>query len=165
MFLVVDKRISITVIACRYGLQESIICFIKKSEDSMRGSVKANAVLSVKISCVNCHNPFLRKMERALCMSGWMMQIGCHGTIQRRVQGHRVLDRQRSLLCPSSLHLPSAMHSTVFDPVTTFSQENCLSAEKQHKCLWVSGSLNPIFFVRSALHASWFHCLLDFSRF
>jgi hypothetical protein len=106
MFLLVDTGVSIIVITCCYGLQESSICCIKRSGDSMRGSVKANAPLNVMICCVNCHNPSLRKMERAFCV--WLDDAD--GLSWHRTKGftrtHGIVGNQRSFLCPSSLRLP-----------------------------------------------------------
>jgi hypothetical protein len=40
----------------------------KKIEDEIRGSFAASPPSNANIYCINCHNPFLEKMERILCV-------------------------------------------------------------------------------------------------
>jgi hypothetical protein len=59
--------------------EQMMIRFIKKNEDMIMESMKADAPMSVKsllasapmsyeVYCVTCCNPFIIKMERALCV-------------------------------------------------------------------------------------------------
>jgi len=42
--------------------------FEQKIEDTIGGSFTANSPSNANIYCINCHNPFLEKMERILCV-------------------------------------------------------------------------------------------------
>jgi hypothetical protein len=52
-----------------YGIHESTVNFIKKSEDTISGSIKASVQPSANVSCISCHEHFLKKMEKALGVS------------------------------------------------------------------------------------------------
>jgi hypothetical protein len=51
-----------------YGVNKSIILVIKKNEHNIRGNVNSSAPTSAKITCVSCHDPCLKKTEKALCV-------------------------------------------------------------------------------------------------
>jgi len=61
----VDRGISTFVVGCHYGVGKSMLCF-KKNDGKNRRSTRANTLLSASISGINV--PFLRKMEKALCV-------------------------------------------------------------------------------------------------
>ena len=54
-----EEETSTMMVGLLYVVNEMTIRFFKNNEDMIRGSVKASAQSSVKISCVSCCNPFL----------------------------------------------------------------------------------------------------------
>jgi hypothetical protein len=58
-----------------YSVKESTIRFAKKNKDKMRGSVETIAPTNEKISCVKFCNRFLEKMEKALHVNNWKMEM------------------------------------------------------------------------------------------
>jgi hypothetical protein len=60
---------SISVRGCLYGIKEFTVCFTKKNEDKIRGSITAST-LSAKIYCVSCNDPFLKRWKE-LYVYGW----------------------------------------------------------------------------------------------
>jgi len=58
-----------------YSVNESTILFTKKIKDKMRGSIETAAPPNEKISCVTCCNRFLEKIENALRVDNWRMEM------------------------------------------------------------------------------------------
>jgi len=58
-----------------YSVNESKIRFTKKIKDKMRGSVETIAPPNEKISCVTCCNRILEKIEKALRVYNWRMDM------------------------------------------------------------------------------------------
>jgi hypothetical protein len=49
--------------------------FTKKNKDKMRGSVETIVPPREKISCVTCCNRVFEKMEKALLVNNWRMEM------------------------------------------------------------------------------------------
>jgi len=64
-----DREVIIAAVRCHYSVYRLMIHFVKKIEGEMRGSIKTNVPISVKILCVRYHYPFLKKMQ-IVCMTG-----------------------------------------------------------------------------------------------
>ena len=70
------------VAGCHYGINKSTSFLFKKNKDEIRGSIKASSQQSAKIYQVSHCDPFLKKMERVLCVSTEDGNGGSHGTTQ-----------------------------------------------------------------------------------
>lgn len=62
-----DPTMSTAVFRYHYDINK-LICFIKKNEEKISRSVKANSSLSATNYCVRCHDLSHKQMERALCV-------------------------------------------------------------------------------------------------
>lgn len=79
---------SIAAVGCHYGVYEWRIHSLMIHEGKITGRVKVCDPSSAKISVVSRPDPFLGKIQRALCV--WLKNgYGfCDGTMRRGVQGH-----------------------------------------------------------------------------
>lgn len=62
-----DRRKRTAVVRCRYGVNKLMICFIKRNDYKIRGSIKSSVPISAAISCTSCRDFFLKNMERSVC--------------------------------------------------------------------------------------------------
>jgi hypothetical protein len=56
-----EKGMRITVVRTDYSENNTMILFMKKNEDKVRGNIMACVPLSVQISCLSPCQPFLKK--------------------------------------------------------------------------------------------------------
>ena len=63
-----DKRISMAVVGCHCGINKPSSFLLTKNKDEIRGSIKASTQQSAKIYQVSHCDPFLKKMERVMCV-------------------------------------------------------------------------------------------------
>jgi hypothetical protein len=64
----VDKERRSAAVNHHYGVNKSANCFTKINEDENRGSIRSQSSRERKKSLVlSHHEPFLKRMERALC--------------------------------------------------------------------------------------------------
>jgi len=77
-----DREMTIVAVRCHYSVYRLMIHFVKKIEREMRGSIKVNVPISVKMLCVRCHDPFLKKMQ-GNCVYDWKMRYrkSCHSAV------------------------------------------------------------------------------------
>ena len=72
--MLMDRETSIAAAGCHYGVDQSLVCFIKKMT-----VIKTSAPSSLKISCVSHHYFFLKRWEGLLSMAGiWRRRLSLH---------------------------------------------------------------------------------------
>jgi hypothetical protein len=75
------QDISSVVVGHHYNVNKMVIYVIKENKDLIKVNVKSSGPLSAEISCENCHDSFLEKIDMVFC--AWLKggDGGCQGTM------------------------------------------------------------------------------------
>jgi hypothetical protein len=111
----VDKRISMALVACHYSINK-FPPQVNKNE--IIENIKASTQQSVKTYKVSHCDPFLKKMERVLCVRREDGNRGCHRTIQHvqchAVKGKAIKDHLQCLITTNRMHSPDTCRCLLF---------------------------------------------------
>jgi len=119
-------QLSNAAVRCHYGINKSLVFFIKKNECITTDIVKASALSGGKISCITHGNSFLEKIKGALCI--WFKDGGggWHGT----VKGVSENAEEEKAIIDHVFLTKSSVSSSVMQSVTYDQTDNIQSETK-----------------------------------